>query len=149
MQSCTVCSVTCPNSGLSDLWTAVTTVTLISNCRTVPLKLIDPELLQTFPKFYGARRFTAVFTTPHYLSHSQVQTLPSCPFKIHFNIILPRTLCSKWSLSIGLSNSLPFIPTRATFDPPSFSHPKQYLVHVQITNLLALLLRSNTINVII
>ena len=117
MQLCIVCSVTCSNSGLSDLWTAVTTVTLISNCRSLPQKLIDPALLQTFPKSYGAQMFAAVFTTPHYLSLSQAHTLPSCPFKFHFNIILPPTLCSECSLSTGLSISLPFTPTRATFGP--------------------------------
>jgi hypothetical protein len=44
----------------------------VNKCRALPQKLIDPELLQTFPKFYAARKFTAVFTTAHYLSLSQV-----------------------------------------------------------------------------
>ena len=80
MQLCTVLSVTCHNSGLSDLWTSVTTVMLISNCRAVPQRLTDPELLQTFPKLYGARKFPAVFTTSHYLSLSQVTLRQSTLF---------------------------------------------------------------------
>jgi hypothetical protein len=83
-------------------------------------KLSIVQQLKNFPAFYGTRRLIAVFTRALHWSLSwarSMQSIPSHPSKIYFNIIHPPTSwSSQWSLSFWISHQHPtflFTPIRA------------------------------------
>jgi hypothetical protein len=67
--------------------------------------------LDSFPAFYGTRRFNTQFTRALHLSLSWVRPIQSTsphPYKVHPNIIqLPMSWSSLWAPSLRLSHQQP------------------------------------------
>jgi len=117
MANCHVYCACCPCDKERSYW-------LTLRSRVLLAKPTAPHRVIKFPALFGIQRSVAVITTACHLFLSRgintVHALPTQPFKIHFNIILPPTNPNsfKWSLSLRFPHFHPVrispLPIRAT-----------------------------------